>query len=551
LSEAPAANAPAETLSAAEATLETLVSAGIDKVFALPGVHNDPLFDAFHAAQGRLKVLHARHEQSAAYMALGAAMATGKPQAFSVVPGPGFLNASAAMLTAQTLNAPVLALSGQIPQRDIDRGHGHLHELRDQMGLARHFSKFAERIRAPHEAPRLVNEALAAAMRGRKGPVYLECAMDVWGRRAPVRLAPAFAPPPAPPVDPEAIERAAKLLGRAKKPVIVVGAGALDASAEVTALAELLEAPVIAYRRGQGVLSARHRLAVNLPIGHRLWREADAVIGIGTKLLIQNFQWGFDKEIKTVRIDIDAEETERWAKPEIAVVADAADAVRALLDRLPAHMDRRQSRAEEIAGHRAWLNERLARLEPQMSYIRAMRRALPEDGVLVDEVTQLGFAARLAFPVYKPRTYLSPGSQDNLGWGFGTALGVKAALPDKAVLATAGDGGFLYQIGELATAAQHNLGVVVVVFDNGQFGNVKLLQKENFGGRHIAADLVNPDFAAVAESFGIAAYRVADAEGLERALGSAFPAGRPALVHVKCGEMPSPWDMILMPRVRG
>jgi acetolactate synthase-1/2/3 large subunit len=186
-----------------------------------------------------------------------------------------------------------------------------------------------------------------------------------------------------------------------------------------------------------------------------------------------------------------------------------------------------------------------------MSYIRAMRRALPEDGVLVDEVTQLGFAARLAFPVYKPRTYLSPGSQDNLGWGFGTALGVKAALPDKAVLATAGDGGFLYQIGELATAAQHNLGVVVVVFDNGQFGNVKLLQKENFGGRHIAADLVNPDFAAVAESFGIAAYRVADAEGLERALGSAFPAGRPALVHVKCGEMPSPWDMILMPRVRG
>ncbi len=551
MSEAPAANAPAETLSAAEATLETLVSAGIDKVFALPGVHNDPLFDAFHAAQGRLKVLHARHEQSAAYMALGAAMATGKPQAFSVVPGPGFLNASAAMLTAQTLNAPVLALSGQIPQRDIDRGHGHLHELRDQMGLARHFSKFAERIRAPHEAPRLVNEALAAAMRGRKGPVYLECAMDVWGRRAPVRLAPAFAPPPAPPVDPEAIERAAKLLGRAKKPVIVVGAGALDASAEVTALAELLEAPVIAYRRGQGVLSARHRLAVNLPIGHRLWREADAVIGIGTKLLIQNFQWGFDKEIKTVRIDIDAEETERWAKPEIAVVADAADAVRALLDRLPAHMDRRQSRAEEIAGHRAWLNERLARLEPQMSYIRAMRRALPEDGVLVDEVTQLGFAARLAFPVYKPRTYLSPGSQDNLGWGFGTALGVKAALPDKAVLATAGDGGFLYQIGELATAAQHNLGVVVVVFDNGQFGNVKLLQKENFGGRHIAADLVNPDFAAVAESFGIAAYRVADAEGLERALGSAFPAGRPALVHVKCGEMPSPWDMILMPRVRG
>ncbi len=341
------------------------------------------------------------------------------------------------------------------------------------------------------------------------------------------------------------------MLGSAKKPIIVVGAGALDASAEVTALAELLEAPVIAYRRGQGVVSARHRLAVNLPIGHRLWREADAVIGIGTKMLIQNSQWGMDKNIKVVRIDIDAEETERWARPDAAIVADAREGVAALIDRLPAYLSKRESRADEIAAHRAWLADRLSRLEPQMSFVHAMRRALPEDGVLVDEVTQLGFANRLAFPVYKPRTYLSPGSQDNLGWGFGTALGVKAALPDRKVLATAGDGGFLYQIGELATAAQHNLGVVVVVFDNGQFGNVKLLQKENFGGRHIAADLTNPDFARVAESFGVAAHRVADAPGLERALNEAFAADKPALVHVKCGEMPSPWDMILMPRVRG
>ena len=150
MSDAP--NAPA-SLSTAEATVETLVAAGLTQLFALPGVHNDPLFDAFFASQDRLKIVHSRHEQSAAYMALGAALATGKPQAFSVVPGPGFLNASAAMLTAQTLNAPVLALSGQIPQREIDRGHGYLHELRDQIGLARHFSKYADRIRAPHEAP--------------------------------------------------------------------------------------------------------------------------------------------------------------------------------------------------------------------------------------------------------------------------------------------------------------------------------------------------------------------------------------------------------------
>src|ERR1700712_2621101 len=138
----------------AEAAVETLIEAGIDKVFALPGVHNDPLFDAFHGVRDRLRVLHTRHEQTAGYMALGAALATGKPQAFSVVPGPGLLNAGAALLTAEALNAPVLGLIGQIPQRDIDRGHGRLHEIRDQLGLARHFCKSAERIRAPFEAPR-------------------------------------------------------------------------------------------------------------------------------------------------------------------------------------------------------------------------------------------------------------------------------------------------------------------------------------------------------------------------------------------------------------
>ena len=386
-------------------------------------------------------------------------------------------------------------------------------------------------------------------MRGRRGPTYLECAMDVWGRRAPVELAPPFAPS-RPAGRPRGDRTGGETAGRGEKTLIVVGAGALDASAEVTALAELLEAPVVAYRRGQGVVSARHRLAVNLPIGHRLWREADAVIGIGTKLLIQQSQWGVDKDIKVVRIDIDPEEPERMGEARVGdrrrrrgPCARLSTGCRRICQaREPRRRDRRPSR---------WLAERLSRLEPQMSYLRAMRRALPEDGVLVDEVTQLGFAARLAFPVYKPRTYLSPGSQDNLGWGFGTALGVKAALPDRAVLATAGDGGFLYQIGELATAVQHNLGVVVVVFDNGQFGNVKLLQKENFGGRHIAADLVNPDFGAVAENFGAAAHRADDAAGLERALETAFAAGKPALVHVKCGEMPSPWDMILMPRVRG
>jgi acetolactate synthase-1/2/3 large subunit len=536
-------------MTTAEAATAALLTHGIDTVYCLPGTHNDDLFDAFYAVRDRLRIIHTRHEQAAAFMALGAALVTGKPQVFSVVPGPGLLNAGAALLTAQAMNAPVIGLIGQIPQREIDRGHGYLHEIRDQRGLAGHLAKYTARIGSPAEAPRLVAEAFAAAQRGRPGPVILECGMDIWGKRGAVTPLEAPLAVEAPPVDDEAVERAARLLGQAKRPIVVVGGGAQGASAEVTALAELLEAPVIAYRRGQGVVSARHRLSVNLPIGHRLWREADAVLAIGTRLLIQQTQWGTDPALAVVRIDIDPEEPARLAPPAVALVGDAAAYAAALLRALPAYNLKRA--AADLTAHRAWLADRLSRLEPQASFLRALRNALPENGIFVDEVTQLGFASRLAFPVYAPRTYLSPGYQDALGWGYGTALGAKAARPDLPVLAISGDGGFLYQATELATAMHHGIAVVAVVFDNNAYGNVRLIQKERFGGRTIADSLTNPDFVAFAKSFGAAAFRATDAAGLERAVREALATGRPALVHVPCGEMPSPWDMIMMPRVRG
>ncbi len=157
----------------------------------------------------------------------------------------------------------------------------------------------------------------------------------------------------------------------------------------------------------------------------------------------------------------------------------------------------------------------------------------------------------MALPIEKPRAFLSPGYQDNLGWGFGTALGAKAAMPHRKVLAIAGDGGFLYQIGELATAARHKIAVVVVVFDNGSFGNVKRIQQERYGNRLIASDLANPDFGKLADSFGIASFKASDAKQLEAALHKAFALNAPALVWVPHGDVPSPWDMIMMPKVRG
>ena len=538
-------------LSTAEATVETLLQHGLDTVFALPGLHNDPLFDAFYHAADRLRVIHPRHEQTAAYMALGATLVSGKPQAFAVVPGPGMLNAGAALLTAYGMNAPVIGLIGQIPQADIDRGHGHLHEIHDQLGMMRHITKWAERIRSPQEAPTLVSQAIWQATSGRPRPVALECALDTWAKRSDVTLPAAPLPMPAEAIDDEAITAAAKILGAAERPIIVVGGGALDASAEVIAIAELLEAPVSSYRRGRGVVPSSHRLAVDMPVGHRLWKDADAVLAIGTRFFIQNGSWGIDKNLKVVRLDIDPDEPDRFRKPDVALVGDAATQLRALIAALPKHNRARASRAEELKSHRAWLTERLSRLEPQLGFLKAIRAALPEDGIFVDEVSQMGFASRVALPIEKPRTYLSPGYQDNLGWGLGTALGAKAAMPHKKVLAIAGDGGFMYQVGELATAARHNLAVVVVLFDNGAFGNVKRIQQQHYGNRLIASDLQNPDFGKLADSFGIASFKATDPKQLEEALHKAFALNAPALVWVPHGDVPSPWDMIMMPRVRG
>lgn len=534
-------------MTVAEAAVESLIRHGIDTVYALPGVHNDPLFDALHGASDRIRTLHTRHEQGAAYMALGAALATGRPQVFSVVPGPGLLNASAALLNAYGLGAPVLALVGQIPHSAIDRGYGYLHELPDQLGLLRHMTKHAARIGHASEAPAKIAEAIGLACSGRQRPVALECAIDVWGRAGEV-VFPALVPLPAPPLDEAAIGEAARILERAERPLIVAGGGALDAGAELVALAEALEAPVVTYRRARGLVPTSHRLAVSLPVGHRLWADADAVLAVGTRFHYPQAWWGTDPRLAIVRIDIDAEQIERFRTPACAIVADAAPALSALRQALTV---RSRPPREDLARHQAWFSEQLQRLEPQMGFLHAIRAALPSDGIVVEEVTQCGFVGRLAFPVEAPRLYLSAGYQDNLGWGYGTALGVKAAMPNRAVLAMAGDGGFMYQASELATAVHHKLAVVAVVFDDGAFGNVRRIQAQHFGNRLIACDLTNPDFLRMAESYGMAGFRATTPDELQHALERAFALDAPALVHVPVGEMPDPWRLIMLPRVRG
>jgi acetolactate synthase I/II/III large subunit len=542
----------ATPMTTAEATVAALIAHGIDTLYALPGVHNDHLFDALFRAADRIRTVHTRHEQGAAYMALGAALATGRAQSYAVVPGPGLLNSGAALLTAYAMNAPVLALIGQIKDADIGRGLGHLHEIRDQAGIIARLVDFSARIGKASEAPALVARAFRAMSTGRPGPAALECAIDVWGRSEPVAAIEAPSPLPEPEINEDAVVAAAKLLGTASRPLIVCGGGAQGASAEVTLLSAMLQAPVLGYRRGRGVLNSRDPLSITLPLGHELWRETDAVVGVGTRLFSAFTQWGVDDDLAIVRIDADAQEPGRLRKPAVALIGDAKPILRRLLDMLPAHNNARPSRREEMQDRQARLHERLQIMKPQLDYLDAIRAEMPEDGIWVDEVTQIGFAARLAFPVYRPRTFLSAGYQDNLGWGFATALGAQHARPDVSVLSISGDGGFLYTASELATAMRHRIPLVAVVFNDGAFGNVRRIQQERFGNRVIASDLANPDFVRFAESFGAAAERARNPDELRAALRRGFARrDGPTLIEVPVGPMPSPWEFIHMPRVRG
>jgi acetolactate synthase I/II/III large subunit len=538
-----------QTLSTAQAVVSMLELNGIDTLFCLPGVQNDSFFDALYDRTNAIRPIHTRHEQACAYMALGYAMASGKPSAYVVVPGPGFLNTTAALSTAYAVNAPVLALTGQIQQAMIGRNVGLLHELPDQLAIMRGLTKWADRITSPAAAPGLVNEAFRRLLSGRKRPVALECAMDTWGRKAPVELpgSPAQADPC--PVDEDSVERAAKLLGGAERPLIVVGGGAQGAGEHVLGIAEMLEAPVVTGRMGQGVIDGRHRLSVTSLAGYNYWIEADVVLAVGTRLQPQQMNWGVGQQ-KVIRIDIDSEELDRQRKPEIGIIGDATSTLKALANRLVAHNSKRNGRADAVAEVKALATKKVREtLAPQVAYLDAIRAALPEDGILVDELTQMGYAARLAYPTYKPRTFLSPGYQGTLGWGYATSLGVKVAKPDTPVLSISGDGGFLFTAMEMSTAAQNGIGSVAVVFSDGAYGNVKRIQQQAFKGRTIASDLHNPDFVKLGESFGIATERAKSPAELGTAITRALARGGPSLIDCPVGPLPDPWALVTQPRL--
>lgn len=548
----------AEPKTGGMAIVEALIANGVETVFGLPGAQMYPLFDALQQRSDRIRTFGARHEQTCGYMAFGYARSTGRPGVFSVVPGPGVLNTTAALCTALGCNAPVLCLTGQVPSAFMGKGRGHLHELPDQLATLRTLTKWAVRIERIEEAPEIVNEAFRQMLTGRPGPVAIEMAWDVMAAKAPVRGLPgAVIAPPAAPAAAE-IAAAAKILVTARRPMIMTGSGAQHASDAIHALAEALDAPVAAFRGGRGVMPEDADLGISSYTAWKLWPETDVLIGIGSRLEMPYMRWeGMMKLVDRpaapphlIRIDIDPEEMTRLV-PHAPVVADAEAGARALLAEVLRLRGAEKGAASAAARARIAEVKQAARaaiekIQPQLSYLDVIRDVLPRDGFVTSELSQVGFASYFGFPVLAPRTYVSEGFQGTLGFGFPTALGVKAAHPEKPVVCISGDGGFMFAVQELASAVQEGIGLVTLLFNNASFGNVLRDQQVGFGNRVIGSVLRNPDFMMLAEAFGIEGHRVASPEALRPVLAKALGGNAPVLIEIEVpqGSETSPWEFI-------
>jgi len=331
----------------------------------------------------------------------------------------------------------------------------------------------------------------------------------------------------------------------------VIGGGAQDAGQEISELATLLQAPITTRRMGHGTVPTRHPLFVPVTVGRDLWAEADVVLGIGSRLEWPLTRWGVDPGLTLIKVDVDPDELDRHGATTVGIAGDAAEVSGALADALRGEPTR-ADRTAQVADRRRTFEVDLDRLRPQLDHLAAIRDVLPDDGVLVEDVTQVGFAAHLGFDFRLPRTFVSSGPAGTLGAGFAMGLGAQAALPDRRVVVVAGDGGFLFTASELATAVQHDIPLVTMVFDDGAYGNVRRIQEQRFGpDRTIASRLRNPDFVAFAESFGALGLRARTTEEVRPQLERAFAHGGPAVVVVDSGPMPDPWPFFLRGPVRG
>lgn len=528
------------TVTGGAAAIAALEAAGVEVVFGIPGVHTLAFYDALH--RSGLRHILARHEQGAGFMADGYARATGKPGVALIITGPGITNVATPVGEAFADSSPVVIISSQLERPYAGKMRGNLHDIRDQSGLMGVLTKRSTSVGSFDEIANAVYEAVTGAVAGRPRPMHVEVPLDLLSEHGELAGPLPHSTYRAVPTR-EQVARAAELLAQARKPLIFAGGGALDTGASLGELAELLGAPVLTSIMGKGAISDAHPYA----LGHawdpwgsenpvdRLMRDADVALVVGSKLGAQDTNyWEMPLPPVVIRIDIDPDEVAlNYGAPTLPIVADARATLEALVEQL-----RQRGRAtgaatsvEEVAGYRSALQDKAERGE-NYAYIAALRAALPDDGIIVQDMTVMSYRMNDCFPVYRPRGYLFPSTYGTLGFSVPAALGAKVGRPDAAVVAVVGDGGYQFTMHELATAVQFRLGVPIVIFNDSTYSAVKDAMQSSFGGVAHAVELVNPDFVKLADAYGIPGLRADDPEALEGAVREALKRDVPTIIDV-------------------
>jgi acetolactate synthase-1/2/3 large subunit len=526
-------------LTGGEALAKQLHREGVRVIFGLPGVQ---LYGAIAGLRDEpgLRFITTRHEQATTYMADGYARAGGGVGVALVVPGPGLLNALSGLSTAYAASSPVFVIAGQVPKAYLGRDVGVLHEVNDQLDAAAPVTKWRRRVLEVADVPGAVREAMTQVTAGRPRPVLIDVPPDTLEEEAEVALLePARATRVAAPE--RDIDHAAEMLLAAERPVLYAGGGVhlSDAHEALAAVAEYLQAGVAMSPEGKGAVSDASDLALGAALwpGNPLRRHldaADVLLAVGTRLAVAAPR----PDLQVIQVDADAAEIGRNHAKTFGLAGDARATLERLLERLRAGAPPRTSRKAEREALRGEVAA-LATLEPNASILRAMREGTPEDAILIAGMNQIGYYSRPFWPVYRPRTYLTSSYSGNLGYAYPVALGAKVARPERAVVSVSGDGGFLFNAQELATAVQHRINVVAVVFNDDAYGNVARDLDESWGGAHAAA-LHNPDFIRLAEAFGVAALRAKIPTDVGRLVRDAIQLDRPALIEVPVPRMARP-----------
>jgi acetolactate synthase-1/2/3 large subunit len=487
-------------------------------------------------------------------MADGYARVKRKPGVALVVPGPGVQNASAGLGTAFSVSSPVLLLAGQIESTMLGRDTGALHEINDQLDIVRPVTKWCHRVLDVQEIPGALHEAMRQMKTGRPRPTELEIPPDILAKTAAVTFFNAEEHPPSTP-HPAPVQQAAALLATAQKPLIWAGGGTIlsDASLEVKSLAEMLGAAVATTVEGKGIIPEDHPLSLGVAYyghGAPAWAasQADVIVAVGTRLTTQMFgPTKLRSPQRLIHIDIDPMVIGKNYPADVVMVADAKAALQALNAALSPQPTKGQgwSTQEVAACHRS-LHQWLEEVAPfQCQIIAQIRQTLPQEAILISGITNVGYWSHLAYQVQHPRTYFSSSYFATLGFAFPVALGAKVAAPDQPVVCISGDGGFMYALSDLATAVQHGINVIALVFVDNAFGASNNDQQTRFKKRIVGTELYNPNFAQVAEVFGAKGIR-AEAEQVGTALQEALAAKRPTVIEVLIPTLPPPFQLPYM-----